>query len=198
MITPEPLCNSPSRLFSLGTQLLPTPLSGLQQSQGSQFRQTVTWASSATYQCISIRTQPLDHAHATWSHSLTLQQASTSVRPQCYINSHKRPDRPFIRLTPLPSLPQLGGKSCGDATPSFSGLISSQTIPATMQDDYTSLQHRHLVIKCTGSSSTYQQAHSSQFHHKRRAYVAHMGGPQNTVLLIRGEHAVGPYRTAPA
>ena len=129
---------------------------------------------------------------ALWSHSPTLQQASTNVRPQCYTNSHNRPDRPFIRLTPLPSLPQLGGKSCGDATPSFSGLISSQTIPATMQDAYTSLQHRHLVIKCTGRSSTYQQAHSSQFHHKRRAYVAHIGGLQNMCYWSEGSMLLGP------
>lgn len=94
----------------------------------------------------------------------------------------KRPttaaDRPFIRLAPLPGLPQLGGKPCGDATPSFRELTSSQTVQATMQDAYTSLQHRHLVTQCTGSSSTYQQVHSSQFHHERRDNVAHMGGPQ--------------------
>lgn len=145
MITPEPLCNSPSSLFSLGTQLLPTPLI----RSSAVPRLSVQVDSHMGIQCyLSVhqhQNQPLDHAHAIWSHSLTLQQASTNVRPQCYTNSLKITTLPS-RLTSFPQSSSARWKVMWGCNPILQWADIFSHIPATMQDAYTSLQHDTLAL----------------------------------------------------
>lgn len=184
----EPLCNSPSQL------IFPEGLSCFLPSIRSSVRLWFWSRQSHGHQCYLSVHQHQNPAPGSATCYMEPQPHLAVGQYQCQApvlyQQLQRPDRPFIRLTPLPSLPQLGGKSCGDATPSFSGLISSHTMPATMQDAYTSLQHRHLVIKCTGNAhlpTSPQQSVPSQ-----KNLCSHVGGPQNTVLLIRGGMLLGP------